>query len=66
MQANQRQSLDCLPDAFPDRDKLTLRAVAHVPKRGDVDMIAGGPPCQGFSGLNSNRSGQNSKEKVDK
>ena len=27
-----------------------------LPKRGDVDLIVGGPPCQGFSGYNRYRS----------
>ncbi|KAN0063552.1 hypothetical protein ACQY0O_004000 [Thecaphora frezii] len=27
-------------------------AAQHLPERGKVDLIAGGPPCQGFTGLN--------------
>ena len=27
-----------------------------LPQKGDVDLIAGGPPCQGFSGYNRHRS----------
>lgn len=27
----------------------------HFPLPGDVDLISGGPPCQGFSGLNIHR-----------
>ncbi|GAX80751.1 hypothetical protein CEUSTIGMA_g8186.t1 [Chlamydomonas eustigma] len=30
------------------------RAELQIPVRGDVDMIMGGPPCQGLSGLNRN------------
>ncbi|PWN47588.1 S-adenosyl-L-methionine-dependent methyltransferase [Violaceomyces palustris] len=27
-----------------------------LPRRGEVDILVGGPPCQGFSGLNKNSS----------
>jgi DNA (cytosine-5)-methyltransferase 1 len=23
-----------------------------IPKRGEVELLCGGPPCQGFSGMN--------------
>lgn len=29
---------------------------ARTPRKGDVDLLAGGPPCQGFSGYNRYRS----------
>lgn len=29
---------------------------ANLPRRGDVDVIVGGPPCQGFCGINRYRS----------
>lgn len=29
-----------------------LRASKYIPLPGDVDIIMGGPPCQGVSGLN--------------
>jgi DNA (cytosine-5)-methyltransferase 1 len=32
-----------------DRDKA-------LPRPGDVDVVAGGPPCQGFSGFNRHRT----------
>ena len=24
----------------------------RIPKRGEVELLCGGPPCQGFSGMN--------------
>lgn len=41
-----------------DARSLFLRIVdgeAGLPKRGDVDLLTGGPPCQGFSGYNRHR-----------
>ena len=29
-----------------------MRASGYIPLPGDVDIIMGGPPCQGVSGLN--------------
>eukprot|EP01105_Mastigella_eilhardi_P025118 TRINITY_DN671_c0_g3_i3.p1 TRINITY_DN671_c0_g3~~TRINITY_DN671_c0_g3_i3.p1 ORF type:complete len:986 (+),score=214.26 TRINITY_DN671_c0_g3_i3:1376-4333(+) len=34
-----------------------------LPKRGEVDIIVGGPPCQGYSGMNRFSSGTYSKFK---
>ena len=28
-----------------------------LPKKGQVDLLCGGPPCQGFSGMNRFNSG---------
>lgn len=42
-----------------DANKLLARIIqgeAGLPQPGDVDLIAGGPPCQGFSGFNRFRS----------
>jgi DNA (cytosine-5)-methyltransferase 1 len=42
-----------------DANNLLLRIVNKedsLPKPGDVDLIVGGPPCQGFSGFNRFRS----------
>ena len=33
-----------------------IRGAERMPKPGDVDLIAGGPPCQGFSGFNRFRN----------
>lgn len=38
-----------------DINELLKRIISGdptLPKKGEVDMIVGGPPCQGFSGLN--------------
>jgi DNA (cytosine-5)-methyltransferase 1 len=41
---------------FQDDAKNLLRRMLEgdplLPKRGDVDVVVGGPPCQGFSGVN--------------
>ncbi len=42
-----------------DASQLLLRLFAKdssLPRRGDVDILTGGPPCQGFSGFNRHRS----------
>lgn len=31
-----------------------------LPLRGEVDLLVGGPPCQGFSGMNRFNAGQHS------
>lgn len=35
-----------------------------LPKKGDVELLCGGPPCQGFSGMNRFNSRQYSQFKV--
>ena len=37
-----------------------------LPQRGEVEMLCGGPPCQGFSGMNRFNSREYSKFKVGK
>ena len=34
-----------------------------LPKKGEVELLCGGPPCQGFSGMNRFNSGEYSKFK---
>ncbi|KAI9218758.1 S-adenosyl-L-methionine-dependent methyltransferase [Blastocladiella britannica] len=34
---------------------------SQLPKRGDVGMLYCGPPCQGFSGMNQNRTNEDHK-----
>lgn len=29
-----------------------------LPRKGDVELLVGGPPCQGFSGMNRFSAGQ--------
>lgn len=35
----------------------------RIPRKGDINFICGGPPCQGFSGMNRFNSGQYSSFK---
>ena len=35
-----------------------------LPQKGDVELLCGGPPCQGFSGMNRFNSREYSKFKV--
>lgn len=35
-----------------------------LPQKGDVEFLCGGPPCQGFSGMNRFNSREYSKFKV--
>ena len=50
--------------------KLVMEGVAEnsrgqkLPKQGDVEMLCGGPPCQGFSGMNRFSSREYSSFKV--
>lgn len=32
--------------------KEILAEKKHLPKKGDVEILVGGPPCQGFSNMN--------------
>ncbi|KAJ7541010.1 hypothetical protein O6H91_10G041100 [Diphasiastrum complanatum] len=45
---------DCLstPEAAELSSKLTEEQKSKLPMPGNVDFINGGPPCQGFSGMN--------------
>ena len=35
-----------------------------LPQKGDVELLCGGPPCQGFSNLNRYKDGVYSKFQV--
>jgi len=45
-----------MDDCFAPEDNVEAAAAfsegAHVPVPGEVDLICGGPPCQGYSGMN--------------
>ncbi|GAB2287655.1 hypothetical protein Dimus_022025 [Dionaea muscipula] len=45
---------DCIstPVAAELAEKLDEKVISNLPRPGDVDFINGGPPCQGFSGMN--------------
>lgn len=45
---------DCLstPEASEEAKKLDEKEINDLPRPGQVDFINGGPPCQGFSGMN--------------
>lgn len=43
---------------FDQQRKETEWRGKKLPQRGEVDLICGGPPCQGFSGMNRFRFGQ--------
>jgi DNA (cytosine-5)-methyltransferase 1 len=34
-----------------------------LPQKGEVELLCGGPPCQGFSGMNRFNTGEYSKFK---
>ncbi len=41
-----------------------LDADAGLPRPGDVDLLAGGPPCQGFSGYNRHRHAEDPRNSL--
>jgi DNA (cytosine-5)-methyltransferase 1 len=45
---------DCIstPEALEGAKKLDEKKISKLPRPGQVDFINGGPPCQGFSGMN--------------
>ncbi|XP_024535317.1 DNA (cytosine-5)-methyltransferase 1B [Selaginella moellendorffii] len=45
---------DCCstPEAAEMASKLSENQKSSLPRPGEVDFISGGPPCQGFSGMN--------------
>jgi len=48
------------------KDKKVLEALADRLKAeyGDIDLVAGGPPCQGYSGIGHRRSFEVTKEEM--
>ena len=47
-----------------DQGEKTNRAGQRLPMKGEVDLLCGGPPCQGFSGMNRFNSREYSRFKV--
>nr|CAB09661.1 DNA-C5-methyltransferase [Ascobolus immersus] len=43
---------------------LQGRVLPDLPKKGEVDFIYGGPPCQGFSGVNRYKKGNDIKNSL--
>ena len=43
--------------------KKAMDGLKGIPKKGEVDLLVGGPPCQGFSMLNKFKDRENSKFK---
>ncbi|KAK3183307.1 hypothetical protein Dsin_030593 [Dipteronia sinensis] len=45
---------DCIstPEAAELAEKFDEKEINNLPRPGQVDFINGGPPCQGFSGMN--------------
>ena len=49
---------------FLIQGEKTSRTGQKLPQKGDVELLCGGPPCQGFSGMNRFNSREYSKFKV--
>ena len=43
--------------------KVAVHKGQNLPKKGEVDLLCGGPPCQGFSGMNRFNKGEYSSFK---
>ncbi|XP_015580058.1 DNA (cytosine-5)-methyltransferase 1B isoform X1 [Ricinus communis] len=52
----------CTSEASELAEKLDEKEISNFPRPGEVEFINGGPPCQGFSGMN--RFNQRSWSKV--
>ena len=49
--------------SYPQGEKKNSRGQT-LPQKGDVQLLCGGPPCQGFSGMNRFSSRDYSQFKV--
>ena len=52
------------PSVCVDQGEKTNSAGQRLPMKGEVDLLCGGPPCQGFSGMNRFNSREYSRYKV--
>ena len=50
----------------PFQGEQTNRKGQKLPQKGEVELLCGGPPCQGFSGMNRFNSREYSMFKVNK
>ena len=46
-----------------ENDDAAIHNGQRLPRKGEVELLCGGPPCQGFSGMNRFNSGQYSSFK---
>ena len=60
----EKYSFHDIKDLLANRAEVLSSTIREIKKdyrldasRGDIDLVVGGPPCQGFSGIGHRRSG---------